>query len=76
MPYINVRLMEDVLTPEQKQTIAEGITETLVRVIGEPIRGATWVLIDDIRSGQLVIGGDALTTDGVKQLLGSVPAAV
>ncbi len=74
MPLINVKLMENVLTAEQKQELATRFTNDFAEVVGEPVRPLTWVIIEDIPSGQLVIGGDAVTTDGVRQLLGSTPA--
>lgn len=75
MPYINCRVMEDVLSDDQKAEIAEQITETLVSVIGEPVRGLTHVVIDDMSSGQLTVGGRPITTEGVKEILAGEPAA-
>jgi 4-oxalocrotonate tautomerase len=74
MPYINCRVMEGVLSEDQKAEISESITETIVSVIGEPVRGLTWVVIDDMASGQLTIGGRPVTTQGVKEILSGVPA--
>ena len=74
MPYINCRVMEGVLSGDEKAEIAERITETFVSVLGEPARGLTWVVIDDISSGELTIGGRPLTTEGVKEVLAGVPA--
>jgi 4-oxalocrotonate tautomerase len=74
MPYINCRVMEGVLSDDQKSEIGESITETFVSVLGEPVRGLTWVVIDDMASGQLTIGGRPITTEGVKEVLAGVPA--
>lgn len=74
MPYINCRVMEGVLSDDDKSEIAERITETFVSVVGEPVRGLTWVVIDDISSGELTIGGRPITTEGVKEVLAGVPA--
>jgi 4-oxalocrotonate tautomerase len=76
MPYINCRVMEGVLTPSQKSEIARRITDTFASVVGEPVRGLTWVVIDDMTSGGFTIGGDAVTTEGVQQLLGRTPVSV
>jgi hypothetical protein len=43
MPYINCRVMEGVLSEDQKVELAEQITETFASVVGEPVRGLTWV---------------------------------
>ncbi|HMJ36299.1 MAG TPA: 4-oxalocrotonate tautomerase family protein [Baekduia sp.] len=74
MPYINCRVMEGVLDEDQKAEIAERITETFASVVGEPVRGLTWVVIDDMSSGQLTIGGRPITTEGVTEILGGAPA--
>jgi 4-oxalocrotonate tautomerase len=67
--------MEGVLSEEQKAEIAEQITETFASVVGEPVRGLTWVLIDDMASGQFTIGGRPVTTEGVTELLAGTPAS-
>jgi 4-oxalocrotonate tautomerase len=74
VPIIDVKVMEGVLSTEQKQTIAKGFTDVFADVVGSPIRPVTWVVISDVASGQWTIGGDPVTTDGVKQLLGAAPA--
>jgi 4-oxalocrotonate tautomerase len=76
MPLINVKVMENVLSDEQKHEIASRITDVFAAVVGEPVRPLTWVIIDDMRSGQLVIGGDAITTEAVKSLLAAEPLSV
>lgn len=74
MPIIDVKVMEGVLTTDQKQRIARGITDVFADVVGAPVRPATWVLIQDVASGQWTMGGDLVTTDGVKELLRGQPA--
>jgi 4-oxalocrotonate tautomerase len=74
MPVVNVRLMEAVVSPAQKQEIAAQFTETLASVIGEPVRELTWVIVDDIRSGQLTIGANPITSEAVKEMLAGAPA--
>ena len=75
MPYINCRVMEGVLSDDQKAEIAESITETFASVVGESVRGLTWVVIDDMASGNFTIGGRPITTEGVKELLAGAPAS-
>jgi 4-oxalocrotonate tautomerase len=74
MPIIDVKVMEKVLTADQKQTIAQGITDVFADVVGEPARAVTWVVIQDVTSGQWTMGGQPVTTAGVKEMLGSAPA--
>ena len=74
MPVVNLRVMEHVLSLEQKNEIAEQFTETLASVIGEPVRELTWVIVDDIHSGALTIGAKPITTEAVKEMLAGAPA--
>jgi 4-oxalocrotonate tautomerase len=74
MPLINVRLIEGVFDESEKQTMIEKLTDTMVEIEGENMRGVTWVVIDEVKSGDWGLGGDALTTDAVKSLRAGVPA--
>ena len=42
MPLINVKLIEDVFTSEQKGQIIERLTDAMVSIEGENMRGVTW----------------------------------
>ena len=68
MPFINVKLIEDVFTPEQKHQIVEKLTDAMVTVEGENMRQVTWVVVEEVRSGDWGIAGKPLTTEDVKTL--------
>jgi 4-oxalocrotonate tautomerase len=68
MPLIQVKLIEEVFTPAQKKDIITKLTDAMVSIEGEKMRGVTWVIIEDVRSGEWGIGGQAMTTDAVKAL--------
>jgi 4-oxalocrotonate tautomerase len=70
MPLINVRVIEGVFTPAQKQAIVRNLTEAMVAVEGEAMRPVTWVVIDEVKSGDWAIGGKSLTTQDVRKLAG------
>jgi 4-oxalocrotonate tautomerase len=70
MPLVNVRVIEGVFTPAQKEEMICGITEAMVAVEGESLRGVTWVLVEEVRSGDWGIGGKGLTTSDVQALQG------
>jgi len=74
MPFVDVKVMEGVLSAGQKQAIAQGVTDVFAEAVGEPARGLTWVVIQDVSSGQWTMGGKAVTTEGVKELLRAQPA--
>ncbi len=74
MPLINVKLIEGVFEPEQKREMIEKLTETMVEIEGESMRGVTWVVVEEVASGDWGIGGNPLTTGDVKALQAGVPA--
>ena len=68
MPLINVKLIEGVFTGDQKQEIVRRLTDTMVSIEGENMRGVTWVVVEEVKSGDWGIGGQPLTTADVKKL--------
>ena len=68
MPLVNVKLIEGVFTPQQKQQIVKGLTEAMVAIEGENIRQVTWVVVEEVQSGDWGIAGQPLTTADVKAL--------
>ena len=47
MPFIQVKLIENVFSPEQKQQLITRITDAFIEVEGEHIRPVTFVVIDE-----------------------------
>jgi 4-oxalocrotonate tautomerase len=74
MPLVQVTVLEGVFSQDQKRQIVEGMTEALVAIEGEGMRGVTWVLVDEVRSGHWGIGGRALSTGDVKALAAGASA--
>jgi 4-oxalocrotonate tautomerase len=74
MPLINVRLIEGVFDADEKAQMVEKLTETMVDIEGENMRGVTWVVIDEVKSGDWGLGGQQLTTESVRSLKHGVPA--
>ncbi len=68
MPFVNVKLIEGVFSPDQKKEMIAKLTETMVSIEGENMRPVTWVVIEEVASGEWGIGGNALTTADVKAL--------
>jgi 4-oxalocrotonate tautomerase len=68
MPLIHVKLIEDVFTPAQKKEMISKLTEAMVAIEGENLRPITWVVIEEVRSGECGIGGQPMTTDAVRAL--------
>ena len=62
MPLIQVRVIKDVFSKDQKRQIINKLTDAMVSVEGENMRAVTWVTIEEVESGDWGIGGNALTT--------------
>ena len=74
MPMVNVKLIEGVFSDDQKREMIEKLTDTMVEIEGENMRGVTWVVIDEVKSGDWGLGGQALTTEAVHALQAGAPA--
>jgi len=68
MPLVDIQLIEGVFDHNQKQEMIRRVTDTMVDIEGETMRGVTWVRIHEVASGEWGIGGKGLTTADVKAL--------
>jgi 4-oxalocrotonate tautomerase len=68
MPLIQVRVIKDVFSKEQKSQIINKLTDAMVSIEGESMRGVTWCVVEEVESGDWGIGGKALTTADVHAL--------
>ncbi len=68
MPLVNIKVIEGVFSPEQKAELVRNLTEAVIAVAGEKMRRVTWVLLDEVQSGDWAIGGQTLTTEAVRSL--------
>ena len=68
MPLIQVKVIEDVFTETQKREIVRKLTDAMVSIEGENMRPVTWVIVEEVNSGNWGIGGKPLTTADVKAL--------
>ena len=74
MPVVNVSLVEGVFSSEQKEEMISKITDVMVSLEGEFMRDKTFVLIEEIKSGNWGIGGKAMTTDAIKAKVAQMKA--
>lgn len=68
MPIIQVKVVEDVFTSQQKQQMISKLTDAMVSIEGEYMRKLTFVVIEDVKSGDWGIGGQPITTEVVKAM--------
>ena len=70
MPFVQVKVLEGVFSDDQKREMIRKVTDAMVSVEGEAMRGVTWVVIDEVKSGSWGIGGRAITIGDVKAMAG------
>lgn len=60
MPYINIKVTDEGVTPEQKKQLIKGTTQLMVDVLNKD-PAATFVVIDEINTDNWGIGYDVVT---------------
>jgi 4-oxalocrotonate tautomerase len=70
MPLVNVKLIKGVFDQDQKHQMITKLTDAMVAIEGEGLRGVTWVTIEEVEGGDWGIGGQPLQASDVKQLQG------
>jgi 4-oxalocrotonate tautomerase len=60
MPYVNIKITNEDVTPEKKQELIAGVTELLQRVLNKNPE-TTVVTIDELSTDNWGIGGIAVT---------------
>lgn len=68
MPLATIKVIEGVFSGDEKQRMIEKVTEAMVSVEGENLRDKTFVILEEIKSGDWGIGGKSLTAEDVKHL--------
>ena len=75
MPFVQVKVIEGVFGQQEKTNIVKAVTDAMVSIEGEAMRGVTWVTVEEVASGSWAIGGTPLTTEDVNSMR-NAPAAV
>jgi len=68
MPLIDVQVIEGVFDTQQKEEMIKRVTDAMVSIEGENMRGVTWVRVTEVKSGQWGIGGNPLTAEAVRKM--------
>ena len=66
MPLVDIQLIEGVFDDSQKQKMIHDVTEAMIGIEGEAMRGVTWVRVHELASGAWGIGGKPMTAQDVK----------
>lgn len=70
MPLVDIHVILGVFTPDQKLAMITKVTDAMVAVEGENLRGVTWVKIHEVESGDWAIGGQPLRASDVQAMAG------
>lgn len=60
MPYVNIKITNEQVTPEKKAALIQGTTELLKNVLGKNPE-TTVVVIDEVDTDNWGIGGETVT---------------
>lgn len=60
MPYVNIKITKDGVTPEKKAEVIKGVTDLLRDVLGKNPQ-TTFVLIEEVETDNWGIGGETVT---------------
>jgi len=73
MPLVNVKVIEQIFTSQQKRELVGKLTDAIASVAGEGLRPVTSVIIEEVQGGDWGIGGKPVTVEAVKQMMGQKP---
>ena len=68
MPLVDIQLIEGVFDKAQKQEMISKVTDAMVAIEGEAMRGVTWVRVHEVASGEWGIGGKGVTVEDVRAI--------
>lgn len=57
MPYIEVKAFDRRITDESAGRVIAELTDALCRALGEEVRDATWVVVEDVSPARWGIAG-------------------
>ena len=75
MPLVDIHLITGVFDDEQKATMIRKVTDTMVGIEGEAMRGVTWVRVMEVTSGEWGIGGQPLRAEDIKAMAAAAAVA-
>ena len=71
MPLVDIQVIKNVFTPDQKGQLIDKVTEAMISVEGEAMRGVTWVRVHEVDEGSCAIGGTRLSAADVHRMAGA-----
>jgi 4-oxalocrotonate tautomerase len=75
MPFVEIKVFEGELSKEQTQEMIQEITEVVVSFAGENLRQATWVVVQEVKSGNWGVGGKPLGLNDIRAIQAGKPGS-
>jgi 4-oxalocrotonate tautomerase len=63
MPFANLKVPADTLTPESKLLLQEAVADAYAEVYGDAVRANTLVIVDEVTDGGWNFAGNVLTAE-------------
>lgn len=73
MPLVEIKVFEGELTKAQSQELIGKVTDVMVSFAGENLREATWVVVQEVKSGNWGVGGKALGLEDIRRIQSGKP---
>jgi len=73
MPLVEIKVFEGELSEARTKEVIQKVTDVMVSFAGENLRQATWVIVQELKSGHWGVGGKALGLDDIKAIQAGKP---
>ena len=71
MPLVEIKVFEQELSAEQTGELISRVTDAVTSVTSEKLRDVTWVIVNEVPSGNWGVGSAALGLADVKKIVQS-----
>lgn len=68
MPFVEIKMIEGEISEDEKKRLIEDVTDVVVSHIGENLRGVTWVVVNEVKSGCWGVGGKCIELKDIRAM--------
>jgi len=73
MPLVEIKVFDGELSETKAKEMIQKVTDVMVSFAGENLRQATWVIVEEVKSGHWGVGGKALGLGDIKAIQSGKP---
>ena len=74
MPLVQIKGVSGYLSQEQKAEMIRKVTDAVLSIEGEGLRPVTWVIVEDVPTGQWGVGGEIATVEMLRDMSSTTEA--